>query len=363
MFRTLMCVTVLVMIAPLVCSAGYISNQTLIGDLIINGGANVSKLNNNILNVCPEGCNYSSIQFAIHSAVPWSVIEIQSGSYDESLNITKPLFFKSVGGGVDFEGTIMPFHYPVTFSQGNHFASVDLNSPPWHRRCEICGSYEQFSKCYQEIIKAAPSNANIWRDYAVDQKEIWQKYEDALASVDRALQIDPRFSEVWEIKGVILNNLGRYQDAIFCCERAIELDRFDDSAWTEKGYAFGQMKSYDESLRCFETALAINPQKFSAWESKGYILCLLGKFEKSYQAYDVAISINPMNAQSWNNKGYCLDKLGRYDEALFAYDEAIRIDPDYISAWNNKGATLQRLSRFAEADAAFAKAKELGYVG
>ncbi|HNT72962.1 MAG TPA: tetratricopeptide repeat protein, partial [Methanothrix sp.] len=223
----------------------------MVGDLIINGGANESKLNNNTLRVCADGCNYSSIQSAIHAAIPWSVIEVQNGSYDEDLNITKPLLFKSVGGMVFYEGTIMPFHYPVTFSgenHKNHFASVYLDSPPWHHRCEACESYEQFSECYQEFVDAAPSNAKIWRDYAADQKEIWQKYEDALASIDQALQIDPRFSEAWEIKGILLNKLGRYQDAVTACERAIELDRFDDGAWSEKGFAFCQMKSYEEAI-------------------------------------------------------------------------------------------------------------------
>jgi len=53
--------------------------------------------------------------------------------------------------------------------------------------------------------------------------------------------------------------------------------------------------------------------------------------------------------------------LGKYDEAIKAYDEAIRTDPNDAVAWNNKGAVLEAVGRTTEADAAFAKAKELGY--
>ena len=358
MLRTAIYLAIFVLIVPLVSPSGNIQNS-MVGDLIINGGANESKLNNNTLRVCADGCNYSSIQSAIHAAIPWSVIEVQNGSYDEDLNITKPLLFKSVGGMVFYEGTIMPFHYPVTFSgenHKNHFASVYLDSPPWHHRCEACESYEQFSECYQEFVDAAPSNAKIWRDYAADQKEIWQKYEDALASIDQALQIDPRFSEAWEIKGILLNKLGRYQDAVTACERAIELDRFDDGAWSEKGFAFCQMKSYEEAILAYDEAIRLNPEDDDAWNSKGYALHNLGKYDEAILAYDEAIRLNPEDDDAWNNKGVALDNLGKYDDAILAYGEAIRLNPVDANTWNNKGITLDNLGKYDEAILAYDKA-------
>ncbi len=365
MLRTAIYLAIFVLIVPLVSPSGNIQNSR-VGELIINGGANVSKVNDNTLRVCADGCNYSSIQSAIHAAIPWSVIEVQNGSYDEDLNITKPLLFKSVGGMVFYEGTIMPFHYPVTFSGGNHknhFASVYLDSPPWHHRCEACESYEQFSECYQEFVDAAPGNANIWRDYAADQKEIWQKYEDALASIDQALQIDPRFSEAWVIKGILLNKLGRYQDAVTACERAIELDRFDDGAWSEKGFAFCQMKSYEEAILAYDKAIKLDPEDAGTWNSKGNVLYKLGKYDEAILAYDEAIKLDPEYASAWNNKGTALYYLGRYDEAILAYDKAIRIEPEDAGTWNSKGYALKRLGRTNEANAAFAKALELGRTG
>jgi CRISPR-associated protein Cas1 len=54
---------------------------------------------------------------------------------------------------------------------------------------------------------------------------------------------------------------------------------------------------------------------------------------------------------------------GKYDEAIKCYDEAIRLDPNLAMAWNYKGWALKALGKTTEADAAFAKAKELGYIG
>jgi hypothetical protein len=41
----------------------------------------------------------------------------------------------------------------------------------------------------------------------------------------------------------------------------------------------------------------------------------------------------------------------------------MEIDPELAMAWKNKGITLELLGRSNESDAAFARAKELGYAG
>jgi tetratricopeptide (TPR) repeat protein len=59
-------------------------------------------------------------------------------------------------------------------------------------------------------------------------------------------------------------------------------------------------------------------------------------------------------AAYWCTKGNALGKQVKHDEA-------IRLNPKLAAAWNGKGCALRSLGRFADADAAFVKAKELGY--
>jgi Flp pilus assembly protein TadD len=54
---------------------------------------------------------------------------------------------------------------------------------------------------------------------------------------------------------------------------------------------------------------------------------------------------------------------GKYNDTIKAFDKAIEIEPQHALAWYNKGTALMLLRRNSEADAAFAKAKELGYKG
>ena len=45
-----------------------------------------------------------------------------------------------------------------------------------------------------------------------------ERYDDALACYEKALQIDPTFTWAYKSKGIILERLGRFDDALRCYE-------------------------------------------------------------------------------------------------------------------------------------------------
>jgi tetratricopeptide (TPR) repeat protein len=75
------------------------------------------------------------------------------------------------------------------------------------------------------------------------------------------------------------------------------------------------------------------------------------------------ISFNEIQADYWNTRGLDDAKRKEYHDAHQAYDKAIEIDPKYPKSWNIRGESLKALGRTTEAEAAFAKAKKLGYKG
>ena len=55
--------------------------------------------------------------------------------------------------------------------------------------------------------------------------------------------------------------------------------------------------------------------------------------------------------------------MGDYNKALDAATKAVDLNPSDGYNWQSKGLALKELGRTSEADAAFAKAKEMGYSG
>jgi tetratricopeptide (TPR) repeat protein len=74
-----------------------------------------------------------------------------------------------------------------------------------------------------------------------------------------------------------------------------------------------------------------------------------------------AIELDPKMSAAWDTKGASLAGMGRYKEALKVVNKAIELDASISDAWYHKGNSLKALNRTSEADAAFAKAKEMGY--
>ena len=138
--------------------------------------------------------------------------------------------------------------------------------------------------------------------------------------------------------------------------------------WYNKGLALEDQFKWNESIIAYDEAIKLDPNYAAAWSNKGHMLFVLNKYDEANKCYDEAIKLNPNDATTWLKKGYALSYLGEHtpsksEEAIKAFDEAIRLDPKSGEAWNAKGLTLFDLGRTSESNAAYAKAKELGYEG
>ncbi len=89
--------------------------STALAILLLAGGADAATLT-----VCSSGCTYTSIQAAINAASTGDIIEVQSGTYYENVNVNKSLILKGIDTGsgnpvVDARGN----GSAITLSAGN----------------------------------------------------------------------------------------------------------------------------------------------------------------------------------------------------------------------------------------------------
>ena len=146
-----------------------------------------------------------------------------------------------------------------------------------------------------------------------------QRFDEALASFDRALMVRPNYAEA-------------------LCNRGLTLH---------------ELKRFDEALASFDRALAVRPDYAEALNNRGVTLCELKRFDEALANYDRALAVRPDYAEALSNRGVTLHKLKRFDEALASYDRALAVKPDYAEALSNCGMTLRELKRFDEALASY----------
>ncbi len=288
------------------------------------------------------------------------------------------------------------------------------------------GSLDESVQAFNKAIEADPQNAEAWRYKALmlrDQGEYDKAiaaFDEAIrldsqnmeARVEKAgtLMIMGRISEAaialdafadkipvspeerlwqsdaWRIKGNILVEKGSYEEALKAYDRAIELGSGQPlgsasaMAWLNEGHLLMRMERYEDALLAYDNAAEpdLPPVNSEAWLGKGRALDALSRhyeaveaYNRSVEAFEIDLIISPEAAKFWKEKADALDGVSRYEEAASAYEKAVQlfrkdieINAEQSNGWRYwwLGDALLALDRQAEAEAAFARARELGYV-
>jgi len=247
------------------------------------------------------------------------------------------------------------------------------------------GKSDEAIATIDKAIQLDPKNPQAWTEKAL-ASYVLGKHNESLAAYEKVIELEPEFAPawIWKGKGDALKTLGRQSEADAAYARAEELD-IDSSAPVQENAAQDwfespRNESLNDSLHVYDQALVQNPKNADAWLGKADVLFALcgvlrqpEKLNESLQAYDKAIGLIPVNstqelAKAWSRKAFALANLADlrghdenlYDEAIKAYDRAIELDPENADAEIGKSAVLAtRLNRTDEALAGSNRAVEL----
>ena len=85
--------------------------------------------------------------------------------------------------------------------------------------------------------------------------------DKALQSFDRALELDTKYSDAWNNRGLVFLKLGRLPEAIIALDRSIELDPKDGNTWYNLARVYGAMKNKEQTLSSLKRALQWDPAR------------------------------------------------------------------------------------------------------
>jgi tetratricopeptide (TPR) repeat protein len=159
----------------------------------------------------------------------------------------------------------------------------------------------------------------------------------ALELFDVVLVEDKSDVNAWSWRGNSLHNLGKYEEAIASYERAISIKPDREEVWSWRGNSLHNLGKYEEAIASYERAISIKPDREEVWSWRGNSLHNLGKYEEAIASYERAISIKPDDHQAIHKKGFAYFKWGKYVESIDCYNQAISIESDYYNSWHDKG--------------------------
>jgi serine/threonine protein kinase len=157
------------------------------------------------------------------------------------------------------------------------------------------------------------------------------KYEEAIAAFDRALEIQPNFAEAWTNRGFALGKTQRFLEKFASCAQATRVQPDFAEAWNCRGLARFDLQQYESALEEYDRAIAVEPKFPLAWFNKGQVLVQLGRNEEAIAATQRVIALKPDFALAWTQMCRALYQLQRFGEAKDYCQESLRIQPGHQS--------------------------------
>jgi DNA-binding winged helix-turn-helix (wHTH) protein/tetratricopeptide (TPR) repeat protein len=186
---------------------------------------------------------------------------------------------------------------------------------------------------------------------------------EAVAQLERAIAIDPRFalayaglSEAWiqlGLRAAVTQGL-RPREAMprarVAAEQALALDDSLSEAHATLGQVlFNYEWQRDEGLRELRRAIELNPNNQNARHWYAMAHGGLGLFDESLELIGQALAIDPLAVIVNANVGFLLYRAGRIDEAIAKLRHTVEMEPELVMTRYRLGLALEAKGLYEEA--------------
>jgi TolB-like protein/Tfp pilus assembly protein PilF len=135
--------------------------------------------------------------------------------------------------------------------------------------------FTQSREAAMRAIELAPDLAEGYQSLGFVQAVVDQDLEAAMASAERAMQLNPGSIDVQRSYSGVQSSHGRPEAAIAAANKAIELDPLAPQAYTTLSSALMNARQYDQAEAAARRAVALTPDRPSVHGQLGFVLLLL----------------------------------------------------------------------------------------
>jgi tetratricopeptide (TPR) repeat protein len=166
----------------------------------------------------------------------------------------------------------------------------------------------------------------------------------------------PKNAKDYQQRARTHNRKGEYDKAIADCDKAIQLDPQFSDAYTTRGTSFLEKRFYEKAIADFDQGIRLNPKNALAYINRGMAYLQKLEFDKAIADCDQAIELNPKGTIAYNNRGIAHLRKRDYDGAIADFEQVIRIKTKDALAYLNRGAARSGKRDYEEAIADYYRA-------
>jgi serine/threonine-protein kinase len=148
---------------------------------------------------------------------------------------------------------------------------------------------------------------------------------EAMAAVNKALELDPNLADAHAAKGLILMHSGQSREGLRFLQRAVELNPGHSGAYNLLGRVLYSYERVPEALAAIEKSVSLDPVSMMAYTGAGDAYYFTRLYEKSVFHFRMSLELDRRFDASHTGLARSLEALGQFDEARAEYQEGMRL--------------------------------------
>jgi tetratricopeptide (TPR) repeat protein len=167
------------------------------------------------------------------------------------------------------------------------------------------------------------------------------QYEPAVRKLEVAAKKLPNYPQVWNFLGLAYHGQGKLNEALASYQKALNIDRNYAAAQYNLGLVLFDLNRLPEALSALSSFAIVQPNSEEAWLKIASIQLRLQKSDDAERAAAQALKVNPGSPEALNDLGIIALQRRKGREALQWFDRALQAQADYAPAILNQAVILQ----------------------
>ncbi len=180
---------------------------------------------------------------------------------------------------------------------------------------------------YREILAADATNADAYHLLGLTAQQR-RNYGASADRINQAIAINPTNPRYHVDLASALAGLERFEEAMAALDRAVEVAPTDSDAWFSRGVFLASLDKSREALDSINRAMLNAKDDKFIHAYRGKILRQLGRFAEATHGYAAVISADPENADAYYGLGITQQDLRLWPESLESLNKAFALMPD-----------------------------------
>ena len=221
--------------------------------------------------------------------------------------------------------------------------------------------YDEAIEYLNKAIELNPNYSEFYNNRGNIQK-ILNNIENSIEDFDKAIELNPNYSEAYNNIALLQKKCGYYSDALKYINLSIKLkpnlpESYNNRAMIKLDLADDNYQKFLMNNNYMKSYIYLYNYYSEIKESSEKLLHR--EYKEILEDLNIALKLNSKYENAYINAGIVKSKLKMYDEAIKDFEKAIELNPNNYNIYENRALTKSYLENYNGAIEDYDKAIEL----